>query len=173
MNSRRLIITVVFYVVLVALQLLVARNLALFDTAFCFAYVGAILLLPLQADSVIVMLVACGTGLLTDAFYETPGLHGAASTLLAFLRPLLLRVMVPPGGYEDYMEPSASSMGARWYFMYMVPLIFIHHAALFVLEHLHWFYVPMALLKAACSTLLTLAVIMMVQFGVAGRTAPR
>jgi hypothetical protein len=164
MSSRNIISIVINFLLFVGLQWLVARNLDLYHTAFCFLYVGFILLLPLETNPLVVLLIAFGTGLATDMFYDTLGMHAAASVLVAYLRHTSLKVLTPAGGYEDWMEVSLPSMGPRWYLQYSLPLLFLHSLALFMLEYSNWQMTLLALGKAAASTLFTFVIILVVQY---------
>lgn len=164
MNSKTLISQILYFIVLIGLQWTITRNFTLFGWAFCFSYVGAILLLPMNTNSLVVMLIAFGTGLTTDLFYDKLGINAAASVLIAFLRPTALKILTPAGGYEGYMEVSVPSMGLRWYLLFLLPLLFIHHVALFTIEYASFSKFLYALGKGACSTLFTFVVIIMVQY---------
>lgn len=169
MNSQTLFKQLAQAIVLLLLQIFLLRHISLFGWAYCYGYVGLVLLMPIEFNPAIVMLVGLGSGLITDSFADTAGIHAAATVLIAYLRKFSLNVLSPGGGYESFMEVSAPVMGLGWYLQFMVPLIFIHHVALLLLEYLSLSAVPLAMLKAVGSTLLTLIVVMMVQFGVAGK----
>jgi hypothetical protein len=164
MNSRSLFIQIIYFITFMGLQFFVIRNLVLFNFAFCFAYVGFILLLPREMSSVLLLLIALGYGLVADLFYDTLGIHAAASVLLAFLRPVHLKLMTPSGGYETNVELSVPAMGVKWYTLYTLPLIFVHHLALFVIESANISLLPLAIAKAAFSSLFTAVIIVMVQY---------
>ncbi|SFC62779.1 hypothetical protein SAMN05421780_107156 [Flexibacter flexilis DSM 6793] len=164
MNSKTLISQVLYFVVLIGLQLMVMRNFALFGWAFCFSYVGAILLLPMATDSLVVMLIAFATGFVTDLFYNQLGINAAACVLVAFLRPTVLKMLTPAGGYESYMEVSIPSMGLRWYLLFMLPLLFVHHLALFLIEYATFAKFFTAVGKAFFSTMFTFVVVVLVQY---------
>ena len=151
------------FVVFLGLQWLLLRNVSFGNMAFCFAYIGAVMLLPIAFNPLLLLLLALAAGLATDAFYDTPGLNAAAATLAAYLRFLNTKILEPPGGYEENMEVSVSSMGLRWYLLYMLPVLYLHSFAVFMLEYAALEQIPLALLKASGSALFTLTVIMVVQ----------
>jgi hypothetical protein len=151
--------TLWYVIMFTALQVIVFRNFSLWSTGFCFAYIGSILLLPLEASALLVMIAAFGIGLLTDMFYNTPGMHAALSVLVAFLRITSIKILTPAGGYEGDTEVSVEARGANWYFRYMTPLIFIHHLGLFALEYADLGSLHIVLINAVVSTPITLGVI--------------
>lgn len=164
MNSKTLITQVLYFILLIGLQWTVTRNFSLFGWAFCFSYIGAVLLMPLNTNPLLVMVIAFFTGLTTDLFYNKLGINAAASVLVAFLRPTMLKILTPAGGYEDYMEASIPSMGLRWYLFFLLPLLFIHHSALFLIEYANITKVFHALGKGFSSVFLTAIVIILVQY---------
>ena len=83
------------FVVFLGLQILLLRNLVLFNTAFCFLYIGFLLFLPIQMPKVMLLLLAFVSGITVDIFYDTIGINAAAALLLAYLRPYVLLVLTP------------------------------------------------------------------------------
>lgn len=148
---------------LVGLQVLLLKDFALFNTSYCFAYVGAFLLLPFQVSVVAGMIIAFLSGFLVDVFYDTLGMHAAASVLVAYLRGPLQKALTPAGGYEEYMEPTLPSMGVQWYLFYVVPLVLVHGCLLLGLEYLNASMVPLAMLKGLASVPFTLLMVALVQ----------
>ncbi|MGL5957991.1 MAG: rod shape-determining protein MreD [Phocaeicola sp.] len=63
------------------------------------------------------MLWAFLLGLGVDVFGNTPGIHAAALTVLAFIRPYLLKMRVQREDNEEFV-PSLSSMGVWGYTRY-------------------------------------------------------
>lgn len=164
MNGRDFFLQTIYFVIYVGLQLVFIRNLVIFDVAFCFIYVAFLLLLPLEIDTTLLLLISLGTGLVVDSFYDTLGIHAAASVLLGYLRPWVLRVITPRGGYDQNLRLSLQHMGNEWFFSYTLVLIGFHHLALFLIEASQWSLVPAALLKAVCSTAFTWTILIIIQY---------
>ena len=134
MNIRSLISYAFLVLLLGLVQIFFLKNLALFGLAFGFLYLLGILLLPTSIQSFPLMLIAFFMGLAIDVFYETIGMHAAASTLMAFLRPFWLKVTSPSGGYDEIEEPSLSELGLGRFISYSFPLIFIFSVAFFIAD---------------------------------------
>lgn len=164
MYGKNIIVHTFYFLVYAALQVFLVRNLVLFDTAFCFVYVAFLLFLPFEMDSFLLLLLGFGTGLLVDVFYDTLGIHAAASVLLTFLRPYVIGVMTPRGGYELSMRLSLQGMGFNWFATYVLILTFIHHLALFAIEASQLNLIFFTVLKAVASTLFTCVVIVLIQY---------
>lgn len=164
MSSRIYISTIVSFFLYVLFQVLLLKNFILFDTAFCFVYVAFILLLPLEIGPLLLMLVAFITGFTIDIFYDSLGINAAASVFIAFLRPYWLKIVTPRGGYEEIVIPSLKSIDFGWFFIYSLPLIFIHQLVLFFLEAGGFDMFFYTLSKVFFSTLLTFFIVVLTQY---------
>ncbi|MBS1946532.1 MAG: rod shape-determining protein MreD [Bacteroidetes bacterium] len=70
-----------------------------------------------------------------DYFTHTPGLHAAACTLIAYVRPFIINVLISQEGTDkNYASPSAVSMGWAPYATYVLILTLLHHIFLVFLE---------------------------------------
>jgi len=159
-NLKQAIIWLLF----VAGQLLLAQNLVLFNKAFCFIYIGFILLLPLGISRINLMLVGFLTGLIIDIFYNSLGTHMAATTLLAFLRPLWINAITPRGGYENVSAPALKNLGLSWFLAYALPLMALHFLTIFFIEAGGFHLFVFVLIKVLASTLLTTFVLVLLQY---------
>jgi len=132
--NRTILINVLRFFVLVFLQVFLFKNITVYDLSIPYPYILIILLLPFETPNLVLFPVAFITGLTIDAFYDTPGLHAAACTLLAFVRISFINITVQKDGFDNDPEPTLSIMGFRWYFTYILVLTLIHHFFLFNLE---------------------------------------
>ena len=152
-----------FFVYLMA-QVLLFKRLVLFNTSFCFLYVGFILLLPNETNNLVLMLIAFLLGFCVDIFYDSLGLHAFALVMVAYLRNYWLNAITPQGGYDSNMSPSLALNGLQWFLVYSLPLVFVHHAVLFFVEAggfgLFWF----TMLKIIASLLFTTSILVMLQY---------
>jgi len=100
-------------------------------------------------------------GLALDAFTKTPGLHAAACTTVAYVRPFVISLLMPKETTEiGHVEPSMTSMGLVPYIVYALILTVIHHTVLVFLEWLHFgnilYFIGKVLATTAISMLLIL-----------------
>lgn len=155
-DTFRALLLVILYV---ALQVLFIRNLVFWDVAFCFVYLIPILWLPGDMDSIWVILISFFIGLFVDMFYNTPGVHASACTLIGFLRKPILRYFFPSRGVENEIHVSLSRLGHQRYFVYITLITLIHHLVLFFVEAagLHLFL--NTLVKVFASLIFTVLVI--------------
>jgi len=161
MSNIHLIRQVVLFFVYWFVQVLIAKNLELFEVAFCFIYVGYILQMPLQTDKSLLLGVAFLMGIFTDAVYDTLGIHTFCFVLIAYLRPLCITLLAPA---EEMYELSIRALGFSWYVQYTLIMVFVHHTCLFLLQQFGFQMLFDTLLKAVASTIFTTFMVVMVQY---------
>lgn len=164
MRSSNILSFFFYFLLFLLFQILFFKNLSLFNYALCFIYVGFILLLPFGIAPLPLIIISFLLGITVDIFYDTLGIHAGASVLVAYMRPYIINVLTPKGGYDKGTEVSISAQGVEWMITYAGILIFIHHFALFLLEiwGLELFFPLMA--KTLASTFFTLIVFTLFQY---------
>lgn len=118
---------------LLFVQIFLLRNLNYYNLSTPFIYVLFLLVLPFGIPNLLLFLIAFGTGLTLDAFYDTLGVHTTACVALAFVRILFISVSLNRDAIDE-PEPSLGNMGFTWFAIYSVLCIFIHHLLVFFLE---------------------------------------
>ena len=161
--SRDLFAQAARFGLLVLAQVLLLRRLTLFDTGYCLAYVGFILFLPIQLGRPWVLLLSFLTGFTLDLFDNTGGMHAAACVVVGFVRGAQLRLIRPRDGYDTLDTVSGHRMGWAWWALATVPLVAIHHLALFWIEQGTAVPTAFTLLKVLASTAFTSVVLLMMQ----------
>jgi hypothetical protein len=104
---------------------------------------------------------------------DTMGMNAAASVFVAFCRPLLLKVMAPRDGYEPETSPSIKDMGFQWFLTYSAILVFLHHLVLFSIESGRLNEIFFILLKVIISFILSITLIIIIQYLFAGSSRQR
>jgi hypothetical protein len=157
------IVHIILFFVYILVQVMLLKNLVLFDSAFCFLYIVFILLLPFEMSAMMTIVIGFITGLTIDIFYDSMGLHAFATVLISYLRNYWLSVITPQGGYDAGNSPTLAANGVQWFLVYAIPLVFIHHLVLFFLEatgfEMFWY----TMLKIIGSLLFTMIVIVFLQ----------
>ncbi len=164
MTLREIMNTAFLFVLYLALQILLARNLVLFDYAFCFVYIACILFLPNEVSRGWLLLIAFATGIVVDTFYNTLGMHAAATVLMAYCRPLVVRAQIDVPGVESRIEFSLQQLGTGAFFRYVFVMALIHHIALFFIEASSLELLIPTLIRVAASTLFTTVSVVLIQF---------
>lgn len=122
------------FIVLVALQVLLFNNIQFSGYINPYVYLLFILLLPVEIPSWLLLVICFFTGIIMDTFSGSPGMHSFATVLAGFARPGILRVITVKEGYESGSTPSMAVYGFRWFLIYTVVMVLVHHTALFYLE---------------------------------------
>lgn len=163
MNRINIIQIIAFFIYLFY-QVLILKNIVLFNTAFCFLYVAYLFFLPVEANPVFLMFAGFLMGFAIDIFYDSLGLHAFSCVLVMYVRNYWLTLITPQGGYDSSATPSIAINGMQWFLVYTIPLVFLHHSVLFFVEAggfgMFWF----TLWKIVTSTLFTTIVTVIVQF---------
>jgi hypothetical protein len=152
------------FIVLLILQVLVFNNVGFYNMVNPYVYVLFILLLPLETPLYLLLGLSFAMGLSVDSFSNTGGIHAAASTLVAFTRPLVLLFITPRGGYEHQPVPNLRNMGIQWFITYSTILVLIHHVVLFQLEIFRFNEFLITFLRSVFSAIFTLVIILIAQY---------
>jgi len=151
-----------WFVGLVLLQALILNNVHVMGCATPFLYIYLILKFESDASRNALMLWAFFLGLTVDIFSDTPGMNAGAAVLLAFLRPMFLRLFIPRDTL-DGIVPAVRTMGISPFLKYLVVGVFVHHGMLLIVEYFSLAHVGTLLLRIAASTILTVGCIMAVE----------
>ncbi len=164
MTFREIVTTIFLFLLYLTLQILLVRNLVLFDYAFCFIYIACVLLLPNETSLTWLLLIGFATGLVVDTFYNTLGMHAAATVLMAYCRPLIVRAQIDVPGLESRIDFSLRELGVGPFFRYVFVLTLIHHSALFFIEASSLTLLIPTLIRVGASTVFTTLSVVLIQF---------
>lgn len=151
-------------ILLILAQVILFKNLVLFDSAFCFGYILIFLMLPMDTNALVQLLSGFVVGIIIDSFYNTLGIHAAASVLLVYLRIYWSQVMTPSGGYDSGPKINVRTQGLGWFLTYSYPLIFVHVLLLFFIEAAGFGLFWQTLTKVFYSSIFTLIVVLIIQY---------
>jgi rod shape-determining protein MreD len=157
------------FILLILLQVLLLNNIQFSGYVNPYVYVLFIMLLPLETPSWLILLLSFATGLIIDSFSGSPGMHTSATVLTGFLRPYILRLVAPRDGYEPGSDPSMLIYGFRWFFIYTLLIVLIHHTTLFYLEVFRFADFFRTLLRVLISTMFSVIFILLIEYYRKGR----
>jgi hypothetical protein len=121
------------FVILVLVQVLMLNQVQFSGFFNPYIYILFILLLPLNSPKYLVLIAGFAIGFVIDIFSNTLGVHSAATVLIAFIRPGILRIISNRDDDRgDY--PGLSRNNPGWFIAYVLTMVFIHHFVLFYLE---------------------------------------
>ncbi len=154
---------ILMFIFVVLIQVLILNQLQISGYLNPYFYVLFILLLPVSTPRYLVLLLAFIIGFSIDFFTDTPGLHAAATTLLGYLRTPVL-YLVSGRGSDMAEYPTLKNNGLRWFLIYSVLLVLIHHFFLFYMEVFSFAGFFRTLIRVIFSTILSVFVIVLSQF---------
>ena len=163
MNSKLVLINVLRWCLLLFIQIILLRNLSFYDLGTPFVYVLFLLLLPFGTPNLLLYLIAFGTGLTLDAFYDTLGVHAAACVTLVFVRIQFISISVNRDGFDE-PEPTLGNMGFKWFTLYALLCIFSHHLVVFLLGAFKISELSYTLMRCLMSGILSWFIIMLIEF---------
>ena len=159
----KIISRLIWFVGLVLLQVFVLNRIQWFGVATPFLYIYLILTMDHNISRNKLMLWAFAIGLTVDIFSNTFGIHAAASTLIAFIRPVLLRLFFLRDENELF-EPGIRFMGTGAFWHYALACTVIHHSVVFLLLFFSLSQPFILLMHILASTLLTMVFVMAIEF---------
>jgi rod shape-determining protein MreD len=163
MNSKTIFLNLFRWFVLLFVQIFLLRNLSFYNLSTPFIYVLFILVLPFRIPNLLLFLIAFGTGLTMDTFYDTMGVHASACVALALVRILFISVSLNRDAIDE-PEPSLGNMGFKWFSIYAVLCVFIHHLVVFFLEAFKLSEFLYTLSRSLLSILFTLFLVLLIEF---------
>ena len=125
---------IVRFLVVILFQVLVMDNVMINGYMIPYIYILFILLMPFETPRWAQLILGFLLGMGIDLFLNTPGMHTAATVLVAFIRPYLLNLLAPRDGYDTDSFPRIHYYGFLWFLKYTLIIVVIHHLLLFYLE---------------------------------------
>ncbi len=168
MSSNITFNNVARFIGLLLLQVLVFKQMALswsgFNYAQIYIYPIFVLLLPVRLPHALAIGAAFLFGLAIDTFYNSLGIHAGACVFSAFIRPLVLGIWEPRGGYDTIPTPSMEVLGTTWFARYAAVMLVIHLFFYFSIDAFSFVFMGDILIKTIFSFLISYVFIMMYQF---------
>ncbi len=119
--------------VLLLLQLAILDNIQLHSYVYINIYILAIYILPYRLRNATLLFFGFFLGLIVDLANHTMGIHMAASTLLAYVRPRLLMLTSNREQIDDIQGEQKIS-DFSWFFKYIFISTFIFNVVLIFCE---------------------------------------
>ncbi len=145
---------ILYFVILILVQVLLLNNIYFFRVAIPFLYIYFILKLPVGVSRVSMLILSFITGLTIDAFSNSPGLHAAACTFIGFVREYVINLYLDKDLLPD-LPPSFKTFGVGGFFRYTLTLVILHHTALFMAESFSFFDPVFLFVRLLASVILT------------------
>ena len=122
------------FVIVLTVQVVLINHLHLSALLTPLLYIWCLLLLPVKLPRRLELFVGFVTGLLMDICCNTLGLQAFSCTLIAFIRPYILRSTVPD--WERLLStPTMNEIGWGAYLKTIIPLTLLHHTIVIFLQN--------------------------------------
>jgi len=145
------------FILFVLLQIFVLNKVNLWGVVTPMVYIIFIFSLPFQTPRWGIIFLGFFLGLVIDFFMGIIGLHALATLIIAFLRPVFIRMISPREEREEHLKPIFYDMRLVWYLLYVFGLTFVHHFVYFFVDILsfHNFSrtIGVVLSNTACSVI--------------------
>ncbi len=168
MSNTIVLRNVIRAIFLLAFQVLVLKYINLGGVGFnyisIFLYPIFFMFLPLSTPVWLAMIVGFVYGFCIDYFYDTIGMHAAASVFSAYIRSVLLVILEPQGGYKAEGSPTRRQMGFIWFLRYAAIFIFLHVFFFFCVESYTLVYIVRILKFTIPSFAVSLLFVMIYSF---------
>jgi len=150
------------FMALFLIQLPLLYRITLGDRVFGFFYIGFLVLIPFRISRPYLLLAGFFSGLLVDAFSNTPGIHAGACVLTMYIRDLWLKIVIDDT--EELTNLNHISLKKTGLLLYAFPLVLIHHLIIFLVENggLHLF--GMLISKTILSSLFSFTIIFVLNY---------
>ena len=155
---------IIRFIVLVLVQVLILNNIQISGYINPYFYVLFVLLLPFDTPKFILLISSFFMGLSIDLFMHTIGMHAAATTFMAFMRPGVINILERERDTDADLRPDIFSMGFTRFLTYALILVFLHHLVLFYLEIFRFDEFWQTMLRVLISTASTLVLIIISQY---------
>ena len=158
----RLVNRLVMFVVLLVVQVLVLNHVWLLNVATPLLYVYFAITFPRNTEKGEVLGWCFFLGLLIDIFSNTPGLAAGTLTLIGMTQTYLVEFFVPRDSVEN-LEVSAATLGWGKFSILSGILTLIYCLLFFILEAFNFFDWQLWILRAVCSAVLTLLLMLAIE----------
>ncbi|MBP5572544.1 MAG: rod shape-determining protein MreD [Bacteroidales bacterium] len=162
---NRALMNILRFVLLVVAQVLLVNHIRLGGYVHPYIYLIFVMLLSLNMPGWQQLLLGFGTGLVIDLFMGTLGMHAGATTMMAFCRPGIIRLVSGSQKFDNIREPNMVQLDFPWFLRYTLCMVFVHNFTYFMLEGFSFHLIGQALLRilisVPVSTFLILMIIML------------
>lgn len=156
------------FILIVFFQVIILKNVdinfASFQYFHLIIYPLFIMLLPVRTAKPVVLLLAFFCGFTVDLFYDSPGIHASAATLIAFMRPSVLKLLEPMEGFTVSATPGIKTLGIGPFLIYASILLFSYLLFYFSVEAFSFLYFGDIILRTIFSFIVSIALLILIQF---------
>lgn len=163
MNGNRIIQLLFYFVLLILVEVFIVNKLQLSIYIVPHVFYLFVLLLPTKTSKIGVLLISFVLGLLIDLFLHTNGVHTAVVVFIGLLRNFLMPYFVSVDQMANDVIPSYQTMGWKKNIIYVSVMTFIYQLILQSLSFFKLSAMPLVLIKALVSTVLSVFLILVLE----------
>ena len=149
--------------ILSLLQIVIVDNIHLGSYFYLNIYILAIFLLPYKLKGVPLLLFGFLLGLLMDFADNTVGIHAAASTFVAYIRPRLLQLTSPREELEDAHGVQGLT-DFRWFLKYSFMSTLLFNVVLIFAEAFTFRDILITMIRIILSTFISMLFMLLYYF---------
>ena len=142
------------FVLFILAQVILLNNINFLGYVNPYIYIIFILLFPLKNNRLIFLTVSFLLGIIIDMFLDSGGVHAAASVLLAYSRPVLLKFSFGTLYKHQTIKFRSLEFGSLFNFIAIAAIF--HHLVLFSLEIFNISQILLILKKTLFSSIFTI-----------------
>ena len=129
---NKFVTNIITALILIFAQGLFFNNINFLGSINPFVYVFFIAYFPLKNNRTFFIFCGFIYGLIIDIFSDTHAIHAAATLIISYLRPNLLKLFF--GIAYEHQVVKFNSIQLKQNLLYLLTIVFIHHLILFSLE---------------------------------------
>lgn len=148
-----------WFLVVLALQVLVFNHMHIMGYAMPLAYVYYLLIMPSSVPRALLLLWGFVGGFVFDLFANTPGIGAGSMTLVALVQPKFIALLSDVED-DEVIYPSGKEMGRITYFFYLFTMALVVCVLFFALESFAVTNLLTLAINIGGSTLLTTLVLL-------------
>tara|TARA_B100000401_G_scaffold84052_1_gene53281 strand:- start:2684 stop:3187 length:504 start_codon:yes stop_codon:yes gene_type:complete len=154
---NKLVSNITIALILIFTQGLFFNNINFLGSINPFVYVFFIAYYPIKNNRTFFIICAFIYGLIIDVFSDTHAIHAAATLIISYLRPNLLKLFF--GIAYEHQVVKFNSIELKQNLLYLLTIVFIHHLILFSLEIFDISKISLILKNTFGNTIFTFTVI--------------
>jgi len=155
--KRSYLYEVIWFVVLILLQVLLLNRISVFGVATPVLYVYFLLKLPMGKNLFYVIISGFLMGLIIDIFLNTPGMNAAATTIVAACRKPVMNLFFDNEEYDEFVPGIYTAAGP--FVRFAILTVLLHLTLLFFIESFTLFNLMSTLLRIVASAIISLLLI--------------
>ncbi len=147
----------------IVIQIFILNDVFFANLTNPFLYIILIITIPKNTPKWFLLIFAFQLGFFIDLFSNSLGYHSTACVLIAFLRPIIIELIIPNNIINELDQISMQKLGFKSFFIYSFILILIHHTTLLFLEYFDLGILFSIILKIIISSFISLILICITQ----------